>query len=67
MKYRYKGTVTVQIDVWAEDEEEAFEKAEELGELEVVDTNLEVYDMDDSDDRDYYEGIEYANKWENEI
>ena len=64
MQRHYKGKITIAIDSWGEDEEEAIEnyfcnlKGEEA---EVLESDLDCIEEDDTDDEDYYRDMEFDN------
>jgi hypothetical protein len=64
MQRHYKGKITIAIDSWGEDEEEAIEnyfcnlKGEEA---EVLESDLDCVEEDDTDDEDYYRDMEFDN------
>ena len=66
MTKHYKGEITIYVDAWGENEEEAIESyfsdLRKKGEdAEVLESDLDCVDVDDSDDYAYYEGIEFDN------
>ena len=69
MQRHYKGEITIAIDSWGEDEEEAIEnyfcnlKGEEA---EVLESDLDCVEEDDTDDEDYYRDMEFDNWREKE-
>ena len=64
MQRHYKGKITIAIDSWGENEEEAIEnylcnlKGEEA---EVLESDLDCVEEDDTDDEDYYRDMEFDN------
>ena len=64
MQRHYKGEITIYVDSWGEDEEEAIEnyfcnlKGEEA---EVLESDLDCVEEDDTDDEDYYRDMEFDN------
>ena len=69
MQRHYKGKITIAIDSWGENEEEAIEnyfcnlKGEEA---EVLESDLDCVEEDDTDDEDYYRDMEFDNWREKE-
>lgn len=64
MQRHYKGEITIYVDSWGENEEEAIEnyfcniKAEDA---EVLEADLDCVEEDDTDDIDYQLDCEYEN------
>jgi len=62
MQRHYKGKITIAIDSWGENEEEAIENYFcNLKDAEVLESDLDCVEEDDTDDEDYYRDMEFDN------
>jgi len=65
MQRHYKGEITIEFDYWGEDENDAIEKffyeLDGDDEINVVSTDLDCVEEDDTDDEDYYRDMEFDN------
>jgi len=70
MQRHYKGEITIEFDYWGEDENDAIEKffyeLDGDDEINVVSTDLDCVEEDDTDDEDYYRDMEFDNWREKE-
>ena len=62
MQRHYKGKITIKFDYWGEDEEEAIENYLcNLKDAEVLESDLDCVEEDDTDDIDYALDCEYES------
>ena len=62
MQRHYKGEITIYVDSWGENEEEAIDHyLSNLKEAEVLESDLDCVEEDDTDDEDYYRDMEFDN------
>ena len=65
MQRHYKGEITIEFDYWGEDENDAIEKffyeLDGDDEINVVSTDLDCVEEDDTDDIDYALDCEYES------
>ena len=62
MQRHYKGEITIYVDSWGENEEEAIENYLcNLKDAEVLESDLDCIEEDDTDDEDYYRDMEFDN------
>ena len=72
MNYHYKGKLLINVDVWAEDDDDAIDEVLlqtrnfKHGKDNILDYDLEIVEEDSSDDEDYYRDMEFDNWRERE-
>ena len=72
MNYHYKGKLLINVDVWAEDDDDAIDEALlqtrnfKHGKDNILDYDLEIVEEDTTDDEDYYRDMEFDNWRERE-
>lgn len=72
MNYHYKGKLLINVDVWAEDDDDAIDEVLlqtrnfKHGKDNILDCDLEIVEEDTTDDEDYYRDMEFDNWRERE-
>ena len=72
MNYHYKGKLLINVDVWAEDDDDAIDEVLlqtrnfKHGKDNILDYDLEIVEEDTTDDEDYYRDMEFDNWRERE-